>query len=58
MEPYPPAMAGLIPPMLATLRAKAPPGDRWIQEIKCDVYRAQAHVDGGKARIFTRNGHD
>ena len=37
---------------------KAPSGERWIHEIKYDGYRAQVHLDGGKVRIFTRNGYD
>ncbi|MDO9443099.1 MAG: ATP-dependent DNA ligase, partial [Beijerinckiaceae bacterium] len=45
-------------PQLATLRAKAPPGDRWIHEIKFDGYRGQVHVDRGTARVFTRGGLD
>jgi bifunctional non-homologous end joining protein LigD len=36
---------------------KAPTGD-YVHEIKYDGYRAQVHVDAGKIRIFTRNGHD
>jgi bifunctional non-homologous end joining protein LigD len=52
------AMPGFIIPQLATLKAKAPSGDLWIHEIKYDGYRLQPHVDRGKAKIFTRNGHD
>jgi len=51
-------MPGFIEPQLATLKATAPKGDRWIHEIKFDGYRLQAHVTKGKARIFTRGGHD
>ena len=51
-------MPGFIPPQLATLKAKAPAGDRWIHEIKFDGYRAQVHVDRGRVRVFTRNGYD
>lgn len=54
----PAEMPGFVSPQLATLRAKAPVGDRWVHEIKFDGYRAQAHLAGGKARIFTRNGYD
>jgi bifunctional non-homologous end joining protein LigD len=39
------------------LRATAPTGDRWVHEIKYDGYRARAHLAGGKAGIFTRNGY-
>lgn len=52
------AMPGFIEPQLATLRAEAPSGDRWIHEIKFDGYRLQAHVADGKARLLTRSGLD
>ena len=49
-------MPGFIKPQLATLRSKAPSGDKWIHEIKYDGYRVQLHLDRGKAKAFTRNG--
>jgi bifunctional non-homologous end joining protein LigD len=49
-------MPGFIKPQLATLRSKAPSGDKWIHEIKYDGYRIQFHLDRGKAKAFTRNG--
>lgn len=51
-------MPGFIKPQLATLKSMAPKGDGWVHEIKYDGYRLQPHVDRGKAKIFTRNGHD
>jgi bifunctional non-homologous end joining protein LigD len=51
-------MPGFIKPQLATLKAKAPSGEVWIHEIKYDGYRLQPHIDRGKIKIFTRNGHD
>ncbi len=51
-------MPGFIKPQLATLKSKAPSGEQWIHEIKYDGYRLQPHVERGKAKIFTRNGHD
>ncbi len=51
-------MPGFIKPQLATLKIKAPSGDDWIHEIKYDGYRVQIHVDRGKTKVFTRNGHD
>lgn len=51
-------MPGFIKPQLATLKAKAPVGDKWLHEIKFDGYRVQAHVAMGRATLFTRNGHD
>lgn len=47
-----------LPPMLATLVKTTPDDDRWLHEIKFDGYRIQAHVKGGKVRLFTRSGHD
>ena len=51
-------MPGFIKSQLATLKSNAPSGEQWIHEIKYDGYRLQPHVDPGKAKIFTRNGHD
>jgi bifunctional non-homologous end joining protein LigD len=53
----PSEMPGFIAPQLATLRAKAPAGSKWLHEIKFDGYRLQIHLNKG-VRIFTRNGHD
>ena len=47
---------GFIKPALATLRVSAPSGDRYVHEIKFDGYRVQAHLRGGLATIYTRNG--
>ncbi|WP_187969429.1 DNA ligase D [Aquibium microcysteis] len=52
------AMPDFIEPQLATLRAEAPSGDRWIHEIKFDGYRLQAHVSDGHVRLLTRSGLD
>jgi len=51
-------MPGFIEPQLATLRAEAPAGERWIHEIKFDGYRLQAHIAKGAARLLTRSGLD
>jgi bifunctional non-homologous end joining protein LigD len=40
------------------LRAKVPVGAQWLHEIKFDGYRVQAHINGGRKKIFTRNGLD
>lgn len=45
-------------PQLATLAEAAPRGDEWIHEIKLDGYRILARLDGGKAKLLTRNGKD
>lgn len=50
-------MPGFVLPQLATLKSKAPVGEKWLHEIKYDGYRLQIHLNKG-VRIFTRNGHD
>jgi bifunctional non-homologous end joining protein LigD len=35
----PSEMPGFIPPQIATLKLKAPLGNKWIHEIKFDGYR-------------------
>ena len=37
---------------------RAPTGQAWLHEIKFDGYRIVAHIEHGKARLMTRNGHD
>jgi bifunctional non-homologous end joining protein LigD len=56
------ARKGLLPtflePSLASPCDKPPSGDKWIHEIKHDGYHIQARIDGGKARLLTRNALD
>ena len=47
-----------IPPQLAKLVTRPPVGDDWVHEVKYDGYRIQAHLNRGKVKLFTRNGHD
>ena len=47
---------GFIQPQLATTRDTAPPGDKWLHEIKFDGYRVQLHVREDKPIVFTRSG--
>jgi bifunctional non-homologous end joining protein LigD len=47
-----------IEPQLATSVDQPPEGKHWIHEIKHDGYRCQVLLEGGEARVFTRNGHD
>jgi ATP-dependent DNA ligase len=51
-------MPEFIKPQLATLKTKAPSGAQWLHEIKYDGYRVQVHLNGGRKRVFTRNGLD
>ncbi|MGJ7520742.1 DNA ligase D [Variovorax sp. LT1P1] len=53
------ALPATFAPQLATL-ATSPPGDvdDWLWELKFDGYRLLTHVDKGRVRCFTRNGHD
>jgi ATP-dependent DNA ligase len=47
-----------IEPQLASSVEKPPEGKHWIHEIKHDGYRSQVVIEGGPARVFSRNGHD
>jgi ATP-dependent DNA ligase len=47
-----------IEPQLPSLVEEPPEGKHWIHEIKHDGYRSMVVLEGGKARVFTRNGHD
>ncbi|KQS77059.1 DNA ligase [Rhizobium sp. Leaf384] len=47
-----------VEPALASLKPKAPSGDRWVHEIKFDGYRLQARIDNGQVRLLTRSGLD
>jgi bifunctional non-homologous end joining protein LigD len=51
-------MPGFIRPQLATLKTKAPKGEKWLHEIKFDGYRVQVNINSGKKTVFTRNGLD
>ena len=53
------ALPERLSPQLATLAAGPPPrAEDWVFEIKFDGYRMMLRVEQGKARLFTRNGHD
>jgi len=52
------ALPSKLAPQLATLTISPPPGSNWIAENKFDGYRLLTRIESGKARLFTRNGHD
>lgn len=52
------AMPKTLAPELATLVDEPPAGDDWLHEIKLDGYRVLARLENGRARLFTRKGHD
>jgi bifunctional non-homologous end joining protein LigD len=49
---------GFLEAVDPTLVDALPSGGRWLHEIKWDGYRGQAHLEDGRAVIFTRNGLD
>ncbi len=51
-------LPAFIEPQLATLGKTAPDADHWIEEIKFDGYRMLCRIDGGKARLYSRNRKD
>jgi bifunctional non-homologous end joining protein LigD len=48
----------LVRPMLAVLREDLPPDGDWAFEMKWDGVRAVVYVDGGRARVLSRNDLD
>jgi bifunctional non-homologous end joining protein LigD len=48
----------LIDPQLLTPSRQAPEGDGWIHEVKYDGFRLLCRLEGGRARLVTRNGND
>ncbi|WPH24113.1 DNA ligase D [Variovorax paradoxus] len=51
-------MPATISPQLATLASGVPTVGEWVYEIKFDGYRVMARIQGGKASLITRGGHD
>jgi bifunctional non-homologous end joining protein LigD len=54
----PRAAAAPLRPQLATLTDTLPTGPEWLFEPKWDGYRAIVAVEGGEARLTSRNGKD
>jgi bifunctional non-homologous end joining protein LigD len=61
-KPARPARRGtlpdFVPPQLATLSDRTPPGAGWIHEVKFDGYRIQARLEDGQVKLLTRKGLD
>ncbi|KQW78454.1 DNA ligase D [Brevundimonas sp. Root1279] len=47
-----------VPIQLCKVADHPPSGAGWAHEIKFDGYRVQLAVGGGKAKLYTRRGHD
>lgn len=45
-------------PMLAQLAESLPKSKGWVYELKYDGHRTLGFCEGGRTRLFTRNGHD
>ena len=58
MPSRPVPSAGFIEPCLPTAARVPPSGPGWLHEIKHDGYRLIARLDGRRARLFSRRGHD
>lgn len=50
-------MPSSITPMLAVAVEKPPEGPKWLYEVKWDGVRAMCYVEGGRIRMFSRNGN-
>ncbi|MEP7125137.1 MAG: DNA ligase D [Byssovorax sp.] len=57
-EEDPAAVVEKFEPQLATLVDHVPTDPGWLFEMKLDGYRAIALIEGGKARLISRNGLD
>ena len=51
-------LPGFLAPSLAALTDRPPSGPKWVQEIKYDGYRMQAHIDGPNIQLLTRKTLD
>ena len=51
-------MRSTFQPCLPTIGKAVPSTPAWLHEIKYDGYRLILQRDGGRVRLFTRNGHD
>jgi bifunctional non-homologous end joining protein LigD len=54
----PSSQATFIKPCLPRSAKEPPAGSDWVHEIKHDGFRIMARRDGGRVRLYTRNGYD
>ncbi len=47
-----------IAPSVPVLKKRPPNGPDWLHEVKHDGWRAQLHVNGDTATVYSRNGRD
>jgi ATP-dependent DNA ligase len=47
-----------VPLLLPSAVDEAPAGDSWLHEIKHDGFRTLLAIGGGRAKCYTRRGHD
>ena len=47
-----------VAPQLATAVDEPPPGEGWVHELKLDGYRILCRIEGGEARLVSRNDKD
>lgn len=52
------ALQTYVPPLLCTAAERPPAGSGWVHEVKFDGYRTVLSVNGGRARLFSKSGHD
>jgi bifunctional non-homologous end joining protein LigD len=57
-EAHPGKPPAFTPIQLCKVADHPPAGAGWAHEIKFDGYRVQIATGGGKARLYTRRGHD
>ncbi|ABO59778.1 ATP-dependent DNA ligase LigD polymerase module / ATP-dependent DNA ligase LigD phosphoesterase module (plasmid) [Burkholderia vietnamiensis G4] len=51
-------MPAVVAPQLAVLARRPPSTGDWCWEIKFDGFRLMCRLEDGRARLFTRGGHD
>ena len=54
----PASLPRFLPPALATLVERPPPGPQWLAEMKFDGYRILARLERGKVTLTSRSDHD